>query len=279
MTRTLRLSAIAVACAALAGCGRGDTPATGPDAKPVATLNGQTITMGDLKAEESQAPAPTSPAGAAALHRDALQNIVSRELMARAAEAQNVDRTDAFKRDSRWAVDGVKAAALAKDVMGKAAQPTAAEIDRFIADNPRAFAERKFLVVDQLQVMGPMPALPQPPPETLEAYAAVLDKASTPYQRRVEVVDSGAVDPDLLQKMTSLPANAVFQVNNGRGVMVNQIREVRPTPLSGPAAVTIARAYLANQAAIAASKDYVDGLRKDPKTKIHYEPGYEPVTK
>jgi EpsD family peptidyl-prolyl cis-trans isomerase len=279
MTRTLRLSAVAIACAALAACSGGKTEKpTGPDAAPVATLNGETITLADLKAEEGQAPPPTNAAAAAALHRDALQNIISRELMARAAEAEKVDQTDGFKRDSKWAVDGVKAAALAKQVMSKAPQPSAAEINKFIADNPRAFAERKFLVVDQLQVMGPTPAL-QPPPETLDAFAAALDAAKTPYQRRLDVVDSGAVDPGLLKTMMALPPNAVFQVNNGRSVMINQIREVRPTPLSGTAAETIARSYLANQAAIAASKDYVDGLRKDPKTKITYEAGYEPASK
>src|SRR6185503_7107078 len=147
----------------------------------------------------------------------------------------------------------------AKDVMGKAPQPTAAEINKFIADNPRAFADRKFLVVDQLEVMGPLPAIPQPLPTTLEAYAAILDKAGTPYQRRVEAVDSGAIDPGLLQKMQALAPGAVFQANSGTGITVNQIRETRQTPLSGPAAQAIARNYLTNQAVIAASRDYLDG--------------------
>src|SRR6185436_5755546 len=50
------------------------------------------------------------------------------------------DKTPAFKRDSQWAIDGLKAAAMAQQVMSRVQPPSAEAINKFIAENPRAFA-------------------------------------------------------------------------------------------------------------------------------------------
>jgi hypothetical protein len=275
LNATHYLAALA-ACAALSACTAKTEKATGPDAQPVASIDGKTITLADLKAVEAGEPKPTNPQAEVALHKAALDNIVSRSLMARAAEADKLDTTPSVQRDSVWATEGVKAAAEAKKVMAEVQPPSQATIDKFIADNPRAFRDRKFLVVDQDVVMSSMPALPSPQPHTLEAYQAVLDKAGVAYERRLDLVDSGAADPKILENLLSMPKDGVFQVNNGRGVTINQIRDVRPSPLTGAGAVATARNYLTNKAAEAAAKDYLDGLRSAAHGKIRYEPGYDP---
>jgi hypothetical protein len=275
MLKTPHLVAIAVVCAMMGACQKSQPPATGDNA-PVATINDQAITVGDVKAEQGGAPPPTNAQAASAMNRAAVQSIVNRELMARAAEAEKIDQTPGFKSESARAADGAKAAALARQVIGKVPPPSDATIQKFITDNPRAFAERKFLVFDQLQLMGPMPPEPADLPKTLEAYQAFFDKAGVAYQRRVDTVASGAADPKILQSLMSMAPNVAFEVNNGRQITVNQLIQVRPAPLTGAGAKAIARSYLANQAAEAAAKQYLDGLRTDAKTKIKYEPGYEP---
>lgn len=276
MLKPSHLAVIVIACAALGACsGKGGQTGNG-DTAPVATLDGKTITVADVKAEQGGAPTPTNPEAASAMNRAAVQSIINRQLMARAADAEKIDKDPGFQSDSQRALDGIKAATLARRVMSKVPPPSAAAIDKFIADNPRAFRDRKFLIVDQLELMSPLPALPAEEPKTLDAYMALFDKAGVAYQRRVDIVDSGAADPKILQSLLSMPPGLAFRVNNGRGVTVNQIQEVRPAPLTGAGAVTIAKSYLANQAAEAAAREYLDGLRQDAKTKIRYEPGYEP---
>ena len=276
MLKSSHLVAVAIACAALSACsGKNEQTATGDNA-PIATINDKTITVADLKAEQRGAPLPTNPAAAAVMNQAAVQSIINRELMARAAEEAKIDQSPAFKRDSQWAIDGLKAAAMAQQVMSRVQAPSAEAINKFIAENPRAFAERKFVVLDQLQLMGPMPAAPEPAPKTLEDFKAFFDKAGVAYQHRMDLIDSGAIDPGILQGMLRVAPNTAFVVNNGREVSVDQILETRPAPLTGAGAVATAKRYLTNKAAEEAAKDYVDGLRTDGKTKIRYEPGYEP---
>src|SRR4051812_42494393 len=131
MLKPSHLAVMVIACAALAACSGKNTQTGNGDNAPVATLDGKTITVADVKAEQRGAPVPTNPQAAAAMNQAALQSIINRELMARAADGEKIDQTPGFKRDVQWATDGIKAAALAQQVMSKTQPPSAAVIAKF----------------------------------------------------------------------------------------------------------------------------------------------------
>lgn len=275
MMKPSHVATIAILCVSLAACSGKGKQTANDDSAPAATLDGKTISVADVRAEQRGVPLPTNTAAANAMNQAAVQSIINRELMAKAADEAKIDQTPGFKRDAKWAVDGIKAAALAQQVMSKVQPPSAAAINKFIADNPRAFAERKFLIVDQLALMGPM--LPPPPTaKTLEDFQAFMDKSGVAYQHRIDIVDSGAIDPGVLEGMLRVAPNSAFVVNNGREISVNQIHETRAAPLTGQGAIATAKRYLTNKAAEEAAKAYLDNLRSQAGSKIRYEPGYEP---
>jgi EpsD family peptidyl-prolyl cis-trans isomerase len=273
MTYRTHLAGAALWCLALGGCGAksGDTSSV------VATVDGNPVTLNDLRLEEQGPPQVASAPANPALDQAALRTIIDRRLMAAAAADQKLDKLPGYQPEATRAVEGVKAAALARKVMASAPDPTAEQVDKFIADHPRAFRDRKFLVIDQIQLQRPqVPLRAGQAPHTLADFQTLLDAAKIPYQRRLDLVDSGAVDAKLVEGLLAVAPHAIFQVSMPNGLTINQIQEVRAAPLSGPAAVEVAKTYLRNQAAETAARDYLENLRKAAKNKIKYTAAYEP---
>ncbi len=269
MNRSL-LATISVVCISLGGCGG---PAA--DRAPVvAKVDGQPITTTDLRLEQAGPNGPPETSDPAA-ESAALRRVIERILMAQAAHEQKLDRSAEFGRAEARAVDGLKAAALARKLIAATPQPSPEVISKFITEHPRAFAERKFIVVDQLRMDRlTAPIKTDHPPQGLEGFAALFDQAKVPYERRVDIVDTGAADPKLLASLAATQPGAIFQANSPGGVTLSQILETRSAPLTGLGAEEIARSFLRNQAAEALAAAYVAKLYSTVGAKVEYSPGY-----
>ncbi len=271
MRRMTFVSALALSLA-LAACqgAQGDEAA---NSKVVVQVGGEKVTLADIQAEQ---PGATATSADPTL----ISRIVDRKLLAQAAVTAKLDAAAGFKSDIARAQEAARADAMVKQIAASAVAPTAQEIDQFIAAHPEAFAARKFIVIDQIELRRPETPIAPPSQgvETLDEVQAKLDAAKLSYQRSVRVVDTASAAPAVVQKLLSMPTSAVFELSSGEIIAEGQILQVRSAPLSGPLAREIAGNFLKNQRTSAAVGARLAQLRKEAGDKIKYGNGFSPPT-
>lgn len=260
------------ACLLLAACAKGGGAT---DDKVFATVDGEKITASDVQVE-------TALNGGAAQQGqpEALQRVIDRKLMAAVAKKDGLDRPAGFQAESERAGDDLLAGALIRKISSETPKPTAAEITQFIAAHPEAFAERKFLVLEQIQVRKPeqgLPMIASQPGRTMEGIQAALDAQGVPYYRSMSITDTANTQPSLVAQLMRLGPGGTFETNRGDLIVIGRVVEVRNAPLGGPFARELAQNYLLNQRTSAAVRSRAEALRKD--AKIEYAEGYAPTAK
>ncbi|MFO1186755.1 MAG: EpsD family peptidyl-prolyl cis-trans isomerase [Alphaproteobacteria bacterium] len=137
---------IFAACAALAGCSKGDkaAKAAGKDGESqvIARVGGEEITVHQLNAELSTVPgmAVQDPKE---LQRAVLRAIVFRTAMRQAAVKDKIDRDPQISLLKKAAVDKLLADTYLKRQTGTTPPPTSAEVDQFIVEHPLQFDDRR----------------------------------------------------------------------------------------------------------------------------------------
>lgn len=247
-----------------------------PTDQIVAVVNGEEISMQELNAELGNVKLPEG-VDKKMVQAQLLQRVVDRRLLAQAAKDQGIDKDPGFIVEQRRVNEALLVDKLAKRESDKIPVPPAAEVDKFIADNPTMFAGRQIYMVDQIAF--PMPADPKSlkalePAKTMEAVGTILKGMNTPFRRTMTKVDSGNVPPDQMKRILALPKGEPFIIPQGGAVTVNNIvaAEAAPLPVdqARPAAVRILR----TQKLSAQGKSQLDEAKK--KAKIEYQPGFEP---
>lgn len=261
---------------ALAACGKGGGE---PQGQVVATVDGQEITTTDLDAELAGASA-SSPEQQKAMQAAALQNIVSRKLLAKAAVDQGLDK-------------GPKAAVLeqkAKDLAliellnekARSAIPAASdeEVRSFVDSNPAMFANHQTLLVDQLIVPQADRALLQAlqPVKSLEEAQRILAANKRPFNSTSGVIDTLSLPPEAAKQITSLPADEVFIIPAGQGLRLNHVRSSQHSPLMGPQAIQIAREILTKQRVQGQLNNELGKIVNDGQAKVKYNAAFKPKT-
>ena len=261
MSNLLRLIAVSGLALSLSACGgSGDK---GPDGAPVAKVYGQAITLADLKAEAPNAQTPEARAAV-------LSEMINRKLFAQAATGKSADAA----RAAETALSNAKG----REIVEALPQPTASEIDQFIAAHPEAFAARKFLIIEQIEVRTPKGA--QSPPastaKTLDELQTQFDAAKVFYQRTLAVVDTASALPATINGLLALPAGMIFSMQNADARVIGRIVEVRDAPFSGPFARQVAGNLVKAEKARAAIAAELEALRTKAGSKIEYMDGYRP---
>ncbi len=144
---------VAVALLALLGACDGNRARPAPDAQVVARVNSQDITIHQVQHVLRQQPrlAVERPDVAARL---ALESLIEQELAAQAAREQGLDRDQAVIQALHAAQREVLARAyqdrLASTITGVGSD----EIDRYYAEKPALFAERRIFTLQETLVEG-----------------------------------------------------------------------------------------------------------------------------
>lgn len=252
---------------ALCACNK----ATGNESAEVviARVGDDKITLADVQAEQPGIAANAVDAGL-------VSRLINRKLLAQAAQSEKLDDA-ATKRSVAISTEIALANAKGKKIADTVPAPTAAEIDAFIAAHPEAFAARRFIVIEQIELARPAEPLAIAPSQTvtsLDQVQSTLDTAGVPYQRTVIVVDTANTPAAVSQRLLAMQTNALFELSTGSVLAEGQIVEVRAVPLSGPRAREIAANFLKNQKIGAAVLKATGDLRKARGDKIKLENGY-----
>lgn len=276
MRSKLMYGLVPLACIALAACGGKGKEPTGQVA---AVVDGDEITVAELRAELADAKI-TDPKARKAAEQQALQMIVNRKIIAKAAQEQKLDKTPEFALQEQRAMDSLLANTLQKKIVDSVPAPTRAEAERYIAANPNIFGERKFFILDQIRIQRPTNAAMMKefePLKTFEEVEAMLKAKGIRYQRGTDTLDAPAADPRLVNAIVALPPQEVFVMPAGQLVLINRVRETRVVPFTGEPAIKYAMERIKMDRTRDAVGKQFTSLVKAAEGDVRYNAEYKPA--
>lgn len=149
-SRVRLLAPLCLAALTLAGCDRMNSQRT-PDAQVAARVNDSDVTIHQVEHVMQRQARVSAEQGEAAARR-ALDQLVEQELAAQAARAQGLDREPAVIQALEAARREVLARAWQDRLASGAVRPTSDEIDRYYAEHPALFAQRRIYVLQEFLV-------------------------------------------------------------------------------------------------------------------------------
>lgn len=273
MNSTRGLLLAASACLALSGCG--PKP---PSGQVVATVKGKEVTSVELNNEMNGFQAPNAQIRKAA-EIQALNQILVRKVLAQAAEKAGIAKTPAFAQQEQRLHETLLIQDWQAQLTKAVPPPSHEEVEKFVADHPDMYAQRKIFEVDQLRF--PRPNNPEvikglQPLKTLEAVAALMTANKVPFRTGRSEVDALALDPSVVDQIVKLPPGEVFIVPANNLLVANHIVSTRVEPIVGEAATQHATAFLKNLRTQEAVRKQFGTVLAAGKKDIVYSKAYQP---
>jgi hypothetical protein len=156
---------------------------------------------------------------------------------------------------------------------------TREDAEAFVKSHPDSFAERKIFTVDQIQMRRPTdPSILKglEPLKTLDQIVAFLTAHNIPFGRAEGKLDAASVDPRVIDQILKLPPDEVFVIPSSDHVTVNQIRDTKVEPFSGPAAVDFALKALTRVRTGDAVQREFGQIAAKAAPSIHFNKDYGP---
>ena len=263
------VTAIAL-CLSLTACGK---EATGQVA---AVVNGEEITLQEVNAELGNINIPDG-VDKKVVQQAALERVVERRLLAQAARDEGLDKTPDYLLRERQLRDALLVQLMSQKTQRAQRVPEQAEIDKFIADNPDMFGNRKIYALDRIQFplpkdMAQLKALEDD--HSMEEVAAHLQELGIKFVRDNAQMDSAQAGKTRMQQIRALPAGEPFIAPENGMVTVAVIKSERAAPLTGDAARPVAVQAIQNQQLTSAMRDRLKQARA--AAEIKYQPDFAP---
>ncbi|WP_296722793.1 SurA N-terminal domain-containing protein [Erythrobacter sp.] len=256
--------------AGLSGCNR---EATGQVA---AVVNGDEITLQEVNAEIAGLQLPES-VDKKVIQQQAIQRILERRLLAQAAAEEGMDSSQDYLIRERQLRDNLLVQLLGERLERTTKPPEPAELDRYIAENPGLFKDRKIFSVDRIQFPAPADMNKLKSLEDDHSMAAVATRLSgmgIEFRRGEGQIDTAAIGPALLKQLLALPPGEPFVVPENGIVTIGVITGERTAPLAGEDARTLALRSLRSKQVNDAVRQRLEQARS--KAEISYQAGFGP---
>jgi len=242
----------------------------------VAVVNGEEVTQQEVNAELQAANIPAS-ADKKAIMAQVVQQIVDRKLLVQKAKAEGLDKSPNYLEQLRRGEDALIINLLTTKAAKGVSLPDSAAVDKFIAENPTLFSQRKRYTLDQISFAQPtdQTVLRQlEPAHSLEAVAATLSAAGIQFTRGSGEIDSAMLPPPVAAKIAALPAGEPFVAPDKGRIVASVITATTPAPTPEAQARPAALELLRRQALGTAMQKQLDAARAS--AKVTYQPGFAP---
>jgi peptidyl-prolyl cis-trans isomerase C len=211
------------------------------------------------------------------MQRQALQRVIDRKLLIKAARDKGLDRTPEFLAEKRRADEMLLAQAYARQQLAAIPVPSDAQVEKFMADRATVYTDRQQLSLDQIRFVPPrdikaLNALDKD--KSLDQVAAHLTALGIKYERLPAGLDTGNVPPQLMQAINKLPPTEPFVIPSQGFITVNVITARKPVasdPMEARAAAV--RAWRQEQFSDILQQQ-LTSLRTT--TKLDYQNGFGP---
>ncbi len=244
-----RLAAIVGCCGIiLAGCGKkeGDQGAAS-SGQVVARVGDQVVTTQELENELRHTNIPPDKQKDQEVIKRVLSELVARKYILQQALAAKLDREPGVLLDLLRAREQVlETPSLKRSVASKT--PGKTDVDKYIANNPLKFANRKFFSVEQIGFpFGPSSQSfvdDNKDAKTLDEIDQRLTAAGVPHGRQMGVLNSGDIAQDFYTSIEAKKADDVFFVRAGPNGIFFKVKGEEVRPVEGEAAANLARQLL-----------------------------------
>ena len=242
----------------------------------VAVVNGEEISQGDLNGELSSANVAENADKKVVLPQ-LLQRIIDRTLLAQVAVKDGIDRTPQFLSAERRMREQLLVQLMSERQASATKMPSAADIDKFIADNPSMFAKRTVYALNQLQFAPPanlaiLKGLQAD--HSLESVAAHLNSLGIPFTRAVSKLDSASLPSGMAKQIDGLPSGEPFVVGSGGKIIVSVVTGREQATVSTDENRRIATELIKRQTLNGTVMARLKEAKKE--AKIEYQNGYAP---
>jgi peptidyl-prolyl cis-trans isomerase C len=265
-------TALLVTVAVLPGCSKK------VGGQVVAVVNDEEITQQELRAEAESAQIPASQ-DFDSVAPGLLQRIVERNLLVGYAREQGLDRGPEYVARRRQLEQTLLATLALRKLTGGGTAPsvTPAEVQKYIADHPTAFAARERLSLDQLQFPAPrdrsmIQTLTKL--ENMDAIEAKLKADGVRVTRGKPVLDTATIDPAVAKQIVALPPGELFDLTAGPTTFISVVTARVPAATPPQTWTAIATEAAKRDKATKSARDTLEQLRR--KAKIEYDPALKP---
>jgi EpsD family peptidyl-prolyl cis-trans isomerase len=285
MMSSVRISLLAtgaVAILALSACGDSKKA---PSGQVVATVDGKDVTIHELNAEIALIPNRGGDAPRKLVESVALARVIERKMLADEAEKRKLDKNPQFLLAKGRMEESLLVQALQSDIQQKVSPTTREAAQKFVADSPQVFGDRKIFTLDQIQFLRPanIDQLPFKDAKTMAEVEKILIDANIEYRRAPQQLDSLTVNPKLTNEIIKLSANS-----NGEPFMfadqpagapapviyVNNVTNTKTLPFTGEKAISYAQNLLQRQEIQKRLATELKNWQEAYKSKIIYAKGY-----
>lgn len=265
---------------ALSGCAKESSASAHlQKGQVIASVNGEDVTIYELSAELAGVDLPSGEERKKA-EQAALQKIIDRKILAAIARDRKLDKTPDYLMQTRRADEMLLVDLLQQQTASQIPAPSSEDVDNFITANPAMFSQRKLLIIDQIQFPVPddrKKLMEYQPLKTLDQVEQKLVADGVDYRRVPTSLDTSQLPPETTKGIMALPAGEIFIVPAAGGLTANRITEIRPAPLIGTKARTVAKELVRKQLLEQKAKAELEPLLKKAHQKTRYQPGYGPA--
>jgi EpsD family peptidyl-prolyl cis-trans isomerase len=282
ITKTALLASATLSLLALAACDRG---AKAPEGQVVATVDGKEVTVHELNAEVAGLGARASGAPAKLVESIALQRVIERKMLAAEASKLKLDKNPQFLLAKERTDENLLVQALQADIQQKVPAATREAAQKYVAENPIVFGDRKIFTLDQIQFLRPanIDQLPLKDAKTMAEVERVLIDANIEYRRAPQQLDSLVINPELTKEIVKIAATAngepfIFSDQPAGApaplIYVNNITNTATQPFTGEKAITYAQNILQRQDVQKKLAAELKRIQDSYKPTIVYGKGY-----
>jgi EpsD family peptidyl-prolyl cis-trans isomerase len=255
-----------------------------PDGQVVATVDGKDVTIHELNAELTQLRANQN-APRKLLEQVALARVIERKMLSNEARLLKLDASPQYLLAKTRTEEGLLVQALQANLQGQVPQPTREAAQKFIAENPQVFGDRKIFTLDQIQFLRPenFERLPIRDAKTMTDVETILVDANIEFRRAPQQIDTLLINPALTKEIIRLtsannaePFMFIDQPPGAVGpvVFINNVTAAKSDPFTGERAIKYAQAVLQQQAVQKRLAAELTKWKEAYKPKIIYAEGY-----
>lgn len=227
----------------LAACGKNGGEPSAAGGQVVARVGDQVVTTQELENEFRWTNVQPDKQKDPDIIKKVVSELVVRKYLLQQALAAKLDREPGVLLDLLRSREQVlENAFLARAVGSKA--PGKAEIDKYIANNPSKFADRKLFSVEQIGF--PLASTSQSvidankDAKSLDEVDQQLTSAGIPHSRQMGTLSSSDIPQELYTALEAKKADNVFFVRSGPNGVFLKVKSEEVRPLGGEAAANLA---------------------------------------
>lgn len=249
------------------------TPAA-PSGQVVARVDGEEITRRDLQVELQSSGAPVD-VDLESVQAGLLDQVITRKLLAAEARRTGVDRTATYLAAMRRDREVLLVDALERRAYAISRVPTKADIERFLAENGKAFDLRRTIVVDRIEAAAPDVALSRIEAAASNDEVADLLKAHGQSIRRMQVaLDTLEAPAAVIAALEARPPGRPGASYSDGVLRSDAVVSVQPMPVPAEDRAPLAKAMMQRgQVDVWMARD-IKRLRAE--ARIDYQKGFDP---